>query len=82
MTQPFFLFQYFVSFAYMIQGYTIYGFILIVFSAFTTSVNYVLLYRSYNKIKETAEKMFKVKVLRNGVYEEISNIEIVPGDIY
>lgn len=55
---------------------------MIVFGLITTSVNYILLKRSYNKIKETAEKMFKVKVLRNGIYEEINNIDIVPGDIY
>jgi cation-transporting ATPase 13A3/4/5 len=55
---------------------------MIVFGFVTTSVNYILLKRSYNKIKETAEKQFKVKVFRNSRFEEINNIDMVPGDLY
>ena len=47
--------------------------IMIFFGFFTTSINYILLLRSYKKIKETAEKEFKVKVLRDGAFMEIDN---------
>lgn len=52
------------------------------FSFLTTSINYILLYRSYTKIKETAEKIFPIKVLRDKAFIEIKNNELVPGDLY
>jgi|688.fasta_scaffold441650_2 magnesium-transporting ATPase (P-type) len=55
---------------------------MVFFGFLTTSVNFILLRISYNKIKETAEKQFKVKVLRNSRFEEINNIDMVPGDLY
>ena len=42
--------------------------LMIAFGFITTTVNYILLRRSYNKIKETAEKRFMVQVLRNGTF--------------
>lgn len=47
---------------------------MIFFGLVTTTVNYILLRRSYNEIKKTAEKQFKVKVLREGTYSEVLNI--------
>ncbi len=82
MTTPFFIFQYLVSLIYILENVAIFGILMIVFGLITTSVNYVLLKRSYNKIKQTAEKLFKVKVFRNGIYQQIDNIDIVPGDLY
>ena len=58
MTQPFFIFQYLVSIVYILENVAIFGVLMIVFGFITTSINYVLLYRSYQKIKETAEKLF------------------------
>lgn len=58
MTQPFFIFQYLVSIVYILENVAIFGVLMIVFGFVTTSINYVLLYRSYQKIKETAEKQF------------------------
>lgn len=82
MTQPFFIFQYLVSLVYILENVAIFGVLMIVFSFITTTINYILLYRSYGKIKETAEKQFKVTVLRNKVFEEIQNIDLVSGDLY
>ena len=82
MTQPFFLFQYFVSLVYILENLVLFGVLMVFFSWLTTTINYVLLRRNYNKIKETAEKEFSVRVLRNGSFYNIKNIDLVPGDIY
>jgi hypothetical protein len=58
MTQPFFIFQYLVSIVYILENVAIFGVLMIVFGFITTSINYVLLYRSYQQIKETAEKQY------------------------
>ena len=55
---------------------------MIFFSWLTTTVNYFLLRRSYNQIKETAEKEYPVTVLRDGTFYEIVNTELVRGDLY
>jgi magnesium-transporting ATPase (P-type) len=55
---------------------------MIAFGFITTTINYFLLRKSYNKIKETAEKRFQVQVLRNCKFEQIENTELVPGDLF
>lgn len=82
MTGAFFIFQYIVSVIYILEGVAMFGILMIVMSWLTTSVNYILLRRSYNQIKETAEKQFSVRVLRGGEFSVINNTELVPGDIY
>ena len=69
MTKPFFIFQYVVSIVYILKKSTIFGILLMVFSWLTTSINYYLLWRSYNKVKETAEKEFPVTVIRSGAVQ-------------
>ena len=59
-----------------------FGILMIAIGWITTSVNYILLRRSYNKIKETAEKEFPIRVLRSGEFSIIKNTELVPGDVY
>ena len=54
MTTAFFIFQYIVSAIYILQGVAMFGILMIAIGWITTSVNYILLRRSYNKIKETA----------------------------
>ena len=82
MTQPFFIFQYLVSIVYILENVAVFGILMIVFGFITTSINYVLLYRSYQQIKETAEKEFEVTVLRNGRMQTIHNVDLVCGDLY
>jgi cation-transporting P-type ATPase 13A2 len=82
MTQPLFLFQYFVALIYLLESFPLFALIMISFGFVTTTINYILLLRSYRKIKETAEKLFKVQVLRDGAFIEIDNVEMVPGDVY
>jgi magnesium-transporting ATPase (P-type) len=82
MTKPFFVFQYLVSTVYILENIALFGILMIGFSWFTTTVNYFLLRRSYNQIKETAEKEFPVRVLRGGNLYDIKNIDLVPGDLY
>jgi magnesium-transporting ATPase (P-type) len=55
--------------------------LLLVASVVTVSLNYVLLYLSFRKIKEMAEKEHAVVVVRDGVQVTISHTEIVPGDV-
>jgi magnesium-transporting ATPase (P-type) len=82
MTQPFFIFQYFVSVVYILESVAALGILMVVFSFVTTSINYVLLYRSYLQIKETAEKHFQVTVIRDGGLKTVGNVDLVCGDIY
>jgi P-type E1-E2 ATPase len=60
----------------------LFSLLMIAFGFITTTVNYILLRRSYNKIKETAEKRFRVQVLRSGRLLELENTELVPGDLF
>lgn len=82
MTQPLYIFQYFVSLVYALESFYLFALLMIFFGFATTTVNYILLRRSYNKIKETAEKRFDVKVLRDGRFTQVENTDLVPGDIY
>lgn len=66
MTKPFFIFQYIVSAIFILKSIVLFGITMIGFAFITTSINYVLTKRSYNKIKETAEKVFTVRVMREG----------------
>jgi|JI7StandDraft_1071085.scaffolds.fasta_scaffold108956_1 uncharacterized membrane protein len=63
--KPFFLLQYIVCAAFIGEGYLTFAILNIVFSIITTSINYILTYISYKKIKDMAEKVVNVKVLRN-----------------
>ena len=54
MTKPLFLFQYIVSLIYILESFVYFAFIMIFFGFATTTINYILLLRSYKKIKETA----------------------------
>ena len=82
MTQPFFILQYLVSAIYIMENVAIFGILMIVFGFVTTSVNYVLLYRSYSQIKDSAERVFPVTVLRDGEFRKIENGEMVCGDVF
>lgn len=82
MTKPFFIFQYLVSLVYILENVAIFGVLMIIFGFITTSINYILLVRSYGKIKETAEKEFEVTVLRNKKLQTIMNVDLVCGDLY
>ncbi len=40
-----------------------------------------MVYFSYKKIKDMAEKVVKVRVLRNSQFIEVDSHELVPGDL-
>ena len=73
--------QYLVCVALIVEGLILFAAIMLFFTVFTTSINYLLLYFSYVKIREMAEKVVKVRVKRNGVFEEVDNHDLVPGDV-
>lgn len=82
MVQPFFIFQYIVSAVYILENVAIFGILTIIFGFITTSINYILLYRSYKQIKQSAERHFQVAVLRGGELKTVDNVDLVCGDIY
>lgn len=51
MTEPFFILQYFFCFMFFVQGYAPFAIALLFFSFLTTTINYIMLYISYKKIK-------------------------------
>jgi hypothetical protein len=51
MTQPFFLIQYLAAAIYFAQKVTALAILLLAASLITVTINYVLLYYSYKKIK-------------------------------
>jgi len=51
MTKPLFLFQYAISLLYVLENVPLFGLLMVLFSFLTTSLNYILLRRSYRKIK-------------------------------
>lgn len=67
MTQPFFLIQYLAAVIYLVQRIVSLAILLLVASLLTVSLNYLLLYLSYRKIKEMAERDHEVVVVREGV---------------
>lgn len=66
MTEPFFFIQYLAAAIYVIEKMPELSILLIGASIITTSINYIILYISYRKIKEIAENFVNVSVLRNG----------------
>ncbi len=81
LTKPFFLFQYAICIILAFERlYTFTG-IYLGFSIVTTSINYVLLYRSFTKIKDMAEKETDVIAIRNGNRVTVKNHDLVPGDV-
>ena len=79
--KPFFLLQYLVCIAFIIQGLAIFAILNLFFSVLTTTINYVYSYLSYKKIKDMAEKEVTVRVLRDRKMIEILNHDLVPGDL-
>lgn len=78
---PFYIMQYLVCAAFIVERITIFAVVMLAFTFLTTTINYILLYISYRKIQDMAEKIIKVRVKRNGSFREIDNHELVPGDI-
>jgi len=60
MTEPFFFLQYLAAVIYIIEKLSELAFVLLGASIITTSINYILLYLSYRKIKEIAERVSEV----------------------
>jgi magnesium-transporting ATPase (P-type) len=81
LTKPFFLFQYVICIIFLFEKLFLYVGVYLGFSFFTTSVNYILLYRSYLKIKEMAEKETDVVTIRGGKRVIVKNHDLVPGDV-
>lgn len=82
LTTPFFLLQYVFCFIFILEGYTPFAIALLFFSFVAATINYILLYISYDKIKEMAERKIIVSVLRNGQLVNIDSTQLVPGDVF
>lgn len=79
--KPFFLLQYIVCVALIVETLITFAVIVLAFSLVTTTINYILTYRSIKKIKDMAEKMVRVRVLRNSNFIEVDSNMLVPGDL-
>ena len=82
MTEPFFFVQYMAAVIYIIEKMPELSVLLIGASVLTTSTNYVILYISYRKIKDIAEVVVTVSVLRDGAFRGLPSDQLVPGDIF
>ena len=78
---PFFLLQYLFVLVFFLQGYAPFSACLLFFTILTATINYILLYRSYKRIKDIAEKEIEVTVIRNEKVIKIDSSFLVPGDI-
>jgi cation-transporting ATPase 13A3/4/5 len=79
--KPFFLLQYIVCIALIVENSLVFAILNLGFSVITTTINYILTYLSYKKIKTMAEHAIDVQVLRNGAFAQIPSNQLVPGDI-
>ena len=66
LTSPFAILQYIFCVVYILAKYVTFSATLLSFVFFTTLINYVLLYFSYRKIRDMAERKMNVEVIRNG----------------
>ena len=56
MTSPFYILQYVFCIAFILANFVIFGVGLLALVIITTILNYILLYRSYQKIQDMAER--------------------------
>ena len=82
MTSPFYILQYVFCISFIVTTFVVFGVALLILVIITTIVNYILLYKSYRKIKDMAEREMNVQVVREGKTMTINSNELVPGDIY
>ena len=66
LTSPFIILQYIFCISFILSNYVLFGASLIAFAIITTIINYILLYKSYRKIQDMAERKIDVQVVRNG----------------
>jgi cation-transporting P-type ATPase 13A2 len=82
LSEPLFVLQYLMFCIWTVQKLYLNILGNLSFCLLIVSINYIILYRNYAKIKQIAEKEFTVQVVRNGSFISISNHDLVPGDIY
>ena len=73
MTSVFYVLEYIFCLAYILSNYVGFGATLPPLLLRTTIINYILLYQSYRKIKDMAEKEMTVEVIREGQRKTISS---------
>jgi cation-transporting P-type ATPase 13A2 len=82
LTHPFSLMTYFTCLIYFFLQLTVFALILFFSMFLTANINFFLSRHSLKKMKQIAERSFKVQVLRNGEFVEVDSSDVVPGDIY
>ncbi|EAR89099.1 E1-E2 ATPase family protein (macronuclear) [Tetrahymena thermophila SB210] len=82
LTNIFFIFQYLTVLLWVLEGYLLFAVVMIVSSVIITLINYFLLRLSLDKLKKFAKIDLRVRVIRNGVDQEIKCNDLLPGDIF
>jgi hypothetical protein len=65
LTEPLFVLQYCIFAVWIIRELFLMVGANLLFSIVVTSVNYLILYHNFTKVKQMAERTFEVRVLRN-----------------
>jgi P-type E1-E2 ATPase len=65
-----------------LQNLALYGILMLSTNFIVSTINYALTRKSYQKIKQMAEKKHLITVLRGGARQQIYSTELVPGDVY
>lgn len=60
--------QYLLCAALIVERLIIFVIVILFFSVFTITINYILLYLGFLKVQALAEKVMRVKVKRNGKF--------------
>ena len=82
LTTPFFLLQYIFCIIFILENFIPFAVALLTFSFIGITINYIMLYISFDKIKMMAERKIIITVLRNGQKMKIDSVDLVPGDVF
>ena len=81
MVAPFFVFQIFCTFLWMLDEYWYYSLFTLAMLCFAESVVVFQRKKNMQRLRSMRVKPYNVHVFRNQVWEEATTEELLPGDI-
>ena len=79
--QPFFVFQVFCLILWCVQMYYWYSIAIFFIMVVTVVINVINIQNNLQQIRSLATYICQVEVLRNGLPQQISSADLVPGDV-